>query len=263
MNAVEYLGSPVEKGEETVFPYRDPPTGVEARFVAYRPEYADEIGLAFEMDLPRPTYFAYEALPVSLCVAREERLGVEVLRPGGSAHYSAPSFEELLYEWRSANLLAIDADRSELYQGSAPVLEAMWEYALVRSDLERRYGRQKVQVPELYPVLHRRTREIGRMVDWEGLNPIAFGEVDWIRLLDPGAPLKDGGIYQAEELNAACKPLIRSVPQPVFHALFEKGRHSDELAERIAGLKRLTMRSFQRLEVDQIYDDEGWPQSLS
>lgn len=262
LGSVEHLGRPVEKGDDTVFPYSDPHTGVEARFVAYQAEYTDEVGLAFEMDLPRPTYFAYEVLPVALCVAREARLGVEILRAEGSQHYSAPSFEELLQEWRMANLLGIEARRADLYQGSAPVLEAMWEYALVRSDLERRYGRQKVQVPELYPVLHRKTREIGRMVDWDGLQPIAFGEVDWIRLLDPAAPLKDGAIYEAEELITASKPLIRSVPQPVFHALFEKARQSEELVERIAGLKKLSMRSFQRLEPAQIYDDEGWPQAV-
>jgi hypothetical protein len=255
--AIEYLDGGKADGEDTVYTYFNEDTNVGARFVAYKPEHGDEVGLAFEMELPRPTFCAFEALPAALCVAREKRLSVEVLTDRGSVFYEDPSFEELLQEWRKANARAVKGRGSALWQASAPVLEAMWEFALVRQDLARRYGRQRVEVPELYTVAHKKTRRVGRMVDWKGLDKVALGESDWIRLVDPPKPLVDGAIYPAEELTLACKPLVRTVPQPIFHYLCEKPKIAAELAARIGELKKMTLRSFEQVELHQLYDEEG------
>ena len=257
LSSVENL-QPCKKGRTgTRCPYFNKATGVEARFIAYEPEFGDEVGLAFEMDLPRPTFFALEALPVALCVAREKRLGIEVLSDDGSRYYETPSFEEILGEWRKANSLAVSTNGRTLQQGPAETLESMWEFAIVRQDLARRYGRGRVNVPELYPVLHKRSKTVGRMVDWDGLEKVALGESDWIRLIDPPKPLKNGAIYSTEELTTYCKPLVRTVPQPIFHFLCDKSKVKSELAERISELKSVTMRSFEKVELDRLYDDEG------
>jgi hypothetical protein len=259
LGAVEYLDGGKSDGEDTIYTYHNEDTHVKARFVAYAPEHGDEVGLAFEMELPTPTFCAFEALPAALCVAREKRLAVEILTEDGSVFYEDPSFEELLDEWRKANARAVQANGSPFCQGSAFLLEAMWEFALVRQDLARRYGRQRVEVPELYTVLHKKTKQVGRMVDWKGLDRVALGESDWIRLVDPPKPLVDGAIYPAEELTLACKPLVRTVPQPIFHYLCEKPKIASELAARIEPLKKMTMRSFDIVELDELFDEEGLP----
>lgn len=259
LSSVENL-QPCEEGKTGVrYPYYNEATGVEATFVGYRPEFGDEIGVAFEMKLPRPTFFALEALPAALCVAREKKLGVEILYKDGSQFYPSPSFEDLLNEWRKANELAVSKNGRSLQLGHAETLESMWEFAIVRQDLARRYGRGRVEVPELYPVLHKRSKTVGRMVDWENLDKVALGESDWIRLVNPPKPLKDGAIYNTEELTQVCKPLVRTVPQPIFHFLCDKSKIKSELAERIATLKSVTMRSFEILDLDQLYDEEGIP----
>ena len=259
LGAVEYLDGGKAKGDETVYTYHNEDTSVTARFVAYPPEHSDEVGLAFEMELPRPTFCAFEALPAALCVARDKRLSVEVLTDEGSVFYEDPSFEELLEEWRKANARAVAADDKAYCKGSAFLLEAMWEFALVRQDLARRYGRQRVDVPELYPVMLKKGKRVGRMVDWIGLGRVALGESDWIRLVDPPKPLVDGAIYPAEELTLACKPLVRTVPQPIFHYLCEKPKIASELAARIEPLKKMTMRSFETVELDELFDEQGLP----
>ena len=76
---------------------------MDACFVGYQPEFGDEVGLAFEMSLPRPTFFALEALPVALSVAREKKLSMEVLHEDGSCFFENPSFEDLLEEWKKLN----------------------------------------------------------------------------------------------------------------------------------------------------------------
>lgn len=257
LSTLENLAPAETKGKDTVFPYFNESTGVEARFVAYKPEHSDEVGLAFEMDVPRPTFFAFEALPAALCVARERRLQIEILGAEDSIVLERPSFEELLDEWRKVNEQGVEANGRPLTQGSAEILESMWEFSLVRKDLARRYGRSRVDVPPLYTVIQKRTGKVGRMVDWDGLSKVALGESDWIRLINPPEPLKDGGIYDTEELTLACKPLVRTVPQPIFHYLCEKPKIVDELVERISPLKKMTMRSFQLVELDQLFDEQG------
>lgn len=246
-----------DKGGETRLLYHNEATGVSARFVGYQPEFGDEIGLAFEMNLPRPTFFALEALPIALSIARERKLGIEVLLEDGSVFFQNPSFEELLDQWRLRNSDAVIGNGRSLCRGSAENLESMWEFAIVRHDLARRYGRGRVEVPGIYPVFYKKTKCVGRMVDWNGLDKVALGESDWVRLVDPPAPLKNGAVYPTEELTLACKPLVRTVPQPIFHYLCDKSKIQEELAQRIAALKPMTMRSFQVMELDQLYDEEG------
>ena len=257
LNSLDNIKGVSKDGDDVECLYVNDSTGVEARFVAYEPEFGDEVGLAFEMALPRPTFFALEALPAALSIAREKKLGVEVLRADGSKFYEKPSFEDLLSEWRAANSEAVSANGRVLRKGSAENLESMWEFSIVRQDLARRYGRGRVEVPELYTVMHKRSETVGRMVDWDGLEKVALGESDWVRLVDPPKPLKNGAIYDTEELTLACKPLVRTVPQPIFHYLCDKAKVMDELIERIAGLKSMTMRSFEPVSLDQLYDEEG------
>lgn len=257
LSSVENLGKPVNSGSETVYHYKNSATGVEARFICYEPENADEVGLAFEMDVPSPTFFAFEAIPAALCVAREMRFAIEILHEEDSVYLESPSFEEVLGEWKKANERGVKANGKSLAQGVAHVLESMWEFSIVRGELARRYGRSRVEVPELYVVLQKKTNRVGRMVDWEGLGKVALGESDWIRLMDPPEPLTHGAIYSTEELSLACKPLMRTVPQPIFHYLCEKQKRVDEIVERISELKKMSMRSFQVLKLDGIYDEDG------
>lgn len=257
LGALDYLDDGRQDGQDLVFSYFNEDTQVKARFIIYPAGHDDELGLAFELDLPCPTFCALEALPAALCLAREKELDVEVLRANGSVQYAKPSFEELLKEWQLANALAVNAKKAAYSRGEAIILEAMWEFSLVRSDLARRYGRLRVPVPPLYPVLHKRSGRVGRMVDWHGLDKVVLGESDWVRLVDPPKPLVNGAIYPAAELTLACKPLVRTVPQPIFHYLCEKNKIAGDLIGRIMPLKKSSMRSFQNLSLGQYYDEAG------
>ena len=245
-----------EKGSdgEISFDYESTETGVQFRFVRYQAEDEDEIGLAFELPCPRSSYYAQEALPVAILVARELNLAVDVLVKDGSELVENPSFEDLMDLWQAQNRDCID--ESKVFACPSDQLEAMWEFSLLRGDLSRRYGRNGVKIPAIGLLKEKRSGQVGRIADWEALSPVAFGELEWIRLIDPPKPLQNGSIYSAEELIAAAKPLIRAVPQPIFHHLFDKRAVRNELIERIEPLKRKTIRSFERLEIETVVDAE-------
>lgn len=255
LKTIPQIRSGKKDGNETVFPYRHEDTLVRFDFVRYSPGERDEVGLAFEMTLPRPTFFAQEALPVAILVARELKLSVDVLLGDGSQYVEKPTIEALMELWQERNLEAA-RESDQLFGCLADDLESMWEYSLLRGDLSRRYGRSGVKVPSVHLVREKRSGKVGRATDWEKLSPVVLGAVEWIRLVDPPKPLQADSYYAAEELVATLKPLVRTVPQPIFHHLCDKRGIRDELTERIGGLKRKTSRSFDILEIDQIVDQE-------
>ena len=105
------------------FRYLNLDTGVEACFRGYLTEVPDEVGLTFEMNLPRPGYFAHEALPLAVMVARELRL-IPGRTAGWPHRFASSSSEGLLTIWLEQNT------RPE--GGPAPAaradeLEAAWD----------------------------------------------------------------------------------------------------------------------------------------
>ncbi|MCA9791569.1 MAG: hypothetical protein KC910_07225 [Candidatus Eremiobacteraeota bacterium] len=250
---IENLAPPRRQGDEVHIVYRNVDTSVECRFVRYPPEHDDEIGLAFETEVPRPSFFALEVLPIAILVARELRLSMDLLTDQGSVFVEKPTIEELLSHWFDRNREAAQAGKA-IYQGRSEDLEAMWEFMLLRGDLARRYSRRGVNVPEVKLLVEKKTKKVGRYIEWDAAGPVAIGDIDWIKLVNPPDPLKDGSIYDAEEFFEATKPLVRAVPQPVYHHLCDKQSVTRELADAISDLKRRTDRSFGEIGFDQVID---------
>lgn len=253
LERVDYLSSPKKVGQETHFKYRNPDTQVTCRFIIYAPEDDEEAGLAFEMDLPRPRFFALEALPLAVLVARELRLRIDLLTSEEQHILENPTVEDLLDEWERCNREEVE-ELGSVPCGDANDLEAMWEFMMLRSDLVRRYGRRSVAVPPVKLLKLKKSDRALRYAEWKGLGLIALPDVDWVKLVNPPGPLKDDSFYPAEEFFPAVKPMVRDVPQPVYHHLCDRKGVEDELVDAIVGLKRKTARSFDFLDYDQITD---------
>lgn len=251
LKGISYLNSGKKLQGETVFSYRNPDTRVTCRFILYPSEDEEEVGLAFEMDLPRPRFFALEALPMAIQVARELRLGIDLLTSDTEQALTSPTVEDLLEEWERCN--REEADPS-IPCGDPNDLEAMWEFMMLRADLVRRYGRRSVAVPPVQLLRLKRTGQVFRCGEWRGLGPVAMADIDWVKLVDPPKPLKTDSYYPADAFFPAVKPMVRDVPQPVYHHLCDRDGMEEELVQAISMLKRVTSRSFEELDYDQVVD---------
>ncbi len=256
LEQLDHLSKPKKQEGETVFHYRNPDTRVSCRFVRYEPEEPDEVGLAFETELPRPTFFALEVLPMAILVARELRLAVDVLFQDNSELVEKPTVETLLDFWHQRNREAANQENG-LHQARCDNLESLWEFMMLRRDLARRYSRRGVKVPELGLLVEKRTGKVGRFADWKGLGPVALGDIDWVRLRNVPEPLEDNSYYEAETFFQAVKPMVRAVPQPVYHHLCDKDSVVDDLVEAITALKRKSSRSFDEIDFEQVVDFGG------
>ncbi len=233
------------------FRYLNPDTGVEACFRGYLAEEPGEVGLTFEMNLPRPGYYAHEALPLAVLVARELRLDTRPHGPDGPTGSPHPSKESLLAIWLEKNCQARQ-DRGPASACRADELEAAWEYLTLREELFWRYGRRGVAVPRVEFVRRRKTGEVLRMCRWAGLAPSIFPPVDLVYLEDPPPPLKDGRILSFSQISQAAHRWVRDVPQPIYHRTYLDAEPSEEFLAILAGLKTQTMRSYEPVAVEEL-----------
>jgi len=233
------------------FRYLNPDTGVEACFRGYLTEEPDEVGLTFEMNLPRPGYFAHEALPLAVLVARELRLDTRPHGPDGPTGSPHPSKEGLLAIWLEQNSQARQS-RGPAPSARAEELEAAWEYLTLREELFWRYGRRGVAVPRVEFVRRRKTGEVLRMCRWARLAPSIFPPVDLVYLEDPPPPLKDGRILSFNQISQAAHRWVRDVPQPIYHRTYLETEPSEEFLGILAAMKAQTMRSYEPVAVEEL-----------
>lgn len=236
-----------------LFRYRNPDTAVECVFVGYEADEHDEIGLAFRMPQPRPEYFAHEALPLAVQLARELRVDTVPHGPDADREPGPPTKENLFAVWMVSNAEA--RKRKGLSpRMSGEDLELAWEYLTLREDLERRYGRRGVVVPGIEYVQVKKTGEVLSLCRWNDLQPTVFPPVDLIYLNRPPSPLKTGKIISAEALSEVARRWVRDIAQPIFHRLYVEDRPPAELMEMLKDLKGTTMRSYDEVAVEDLED---------
>ena len=160
-----------------------------------------------------------------------------------------------MVRWQEANLEEIEFQEEDgypPYRFKAVDLEALWEYQLLRRELNRRGGSGRAQMAEACMWGNPDTLEVVRCSDWNKLSSIAFPEIDWVRLLYPPPPLKHGKIYAMDDLRAAVR--FREQAQPIFHLLYEASARHD-ITPVIADLKPVNAAGFKPLSYQEVVDE--------
>ena len=244
----------------SIYRYRNPDTQVACDFVTYGPD-RDYIGLSFEMELPRPLFFALETLPLVVSLSREFALNVEIVSPDNDLPACEPSFELLLHQWQVANrdeVVALEDDGEPLPRLDNQSLESMWEFMLLRSELARRYNRNHVAVPPVELVRDRDTGRVSRVVRWKRLSSSALADSDYCWLEDPPPPLREALVPSAVVREVA-KFAFRDLSQPVNHRLFDKVKLQSELAHALESVSMRPPSDFEVLAYREVVDRDLTP----
>jgi hypothetical protein len=142
-------------------------------------------GLSFNLNYNRPSYFAFEAMPIVEKLA--SRFGLGAANPQGNldGHESAivADSEMLVQSWANSNQRAI-LMMMEQPQASRPLSMPaaaslyLWRYGKSKEELERTCG-EGVFVPSLVPVQRKGETKAGRFTAYtEGL-PTIIPECEW------------------------------------------------------------------------------------
>ena len=263
LNSLESIRRKPQEDGSLVYQYHNPETEACCDFVV-RPLEAASSGrreggasLTCELVLPRPSFFALECLPLAVRVARELRMEVEVVSPPYDEDPFVPTVEDLMFRWQKANLEERDYLQStgrRLYLMGSTELEAVWEYALLRRDMARRYSRTRVQVPPVMFWGDKSTHRALRVAAWPRLAPSALPYSDLIRLESPPSPLKEGAVYNTLQLVSVAGSLLKSLVMPVQHYLYDKESLQKELIHMIGSLPRVDTSQFVRLTYADVMD---------
>jgi hypothetical protein len=183
--------------------YSNPKTGVyfSFDFEAKAPESPDDgpdipdgyfdSGLSFNLNYNRPSYFAFEAMPIVEKLA--SRFGLGAANPQGNldGHESGivADSEMLVQSWANSNQRAI-LMMMEQPQASRPLSMPaaaslyLWRYGKSKEELERTCG-EGVFVPSLVPVQRKGETKAGRFTAYtEGL-PTIIPECEWVCIVRP------------------------------------------------------------------------------
>lgn len=241
--------------------YRNSDTQVACDFVTYAPDQ-DYVGLSFEIELPRPLFFALETLPLVVAIAREFSLNVEIVSPDNEMPACEPSFELLLHQWQLANcdeVRALESNGELLPRLDNQALESMWEFMLLRPELARRYNRNHVAVPPVELVRELDTGKVYRVVRWKRLSASALADSDFCWLEDPPEPLNEGTFVPSSVLREVAKFAFRDLSQPVNHRLFDKAKLQAELVHALESAATRPGRDFELLRYREVIDRDLTP----
>jgi hypothetical protein len=258
---IQLEGVSAPRGGGAVYRYRNPDTQVACDFVTYEPDQ-DYAGLSFEIELPRPLFFALETLPLVVALSREFALHVEIVSPNNDMPACEPSFELLLHQWQLANrdeVQALERDGQILPRMENQALESMWEFMLLRPELARRYNRNQVAVPPVELVRERATGKVYRVVRWKRLSASALADSDYCWLDDPPEPLQNNALIPSAVLREVAKFAFRDLSQPVNHRLFDKAKLQGELVHALESVHLLPARDFEVLSYRQVVDRDLSP----
>ncbi|MBT9582376.1 hypothetical protein IV102_03435 [bacterium] len=259
LGQIEGIAAP--RAGQSVYRYRNLDTQVSCDFVSYEPDH-DCVGLSFEMELPRPLFFALETVPLVVQTAREFSLDVEIVSPDNDMPACEPSFEILLHQWQLANreeMEILEGEGRQIARLENQALEAMWEFMLLRGELARRYNRSHVCVPPVELVREKATGKVSRVVRWKRLSAAALADSDYCWLDEPPEPLRDGTLILSSVVREVAKFAFRDLSQPVNHRLFDKAKVQADLIKALRTAPGQPAEGFELLNYRDVVDRDLTP----
>ena len=192
-NGIEFF-----KRNDTQLWYSNPKTGVyfSFDFEAAAPESPDDgpdipdgyfdTGLSFNLNYNRPSYFAFEAMPIVEKIASEFGFGVANPQGDPDGHESAivADSEMLVQSWANSNKRAVlvmmeQPQSSRPLNMSAEASLYLWRYGKSKAELERTCG-EGVFVPSLVPVQRKGETKAGRFTVYTENLPTILPECEWV-----------------------------------------------------------------------------------
>jgi len=178
------------------FAYRNPDTGVHFTLNfetaagddsdSALPDGCFRTGIAFSLTYGRPTYFAFESMPLVEDLAQ----GFDLLVMDAQAQSARPgpcNVDELIRSWRDNNRRAVRTMATQglidsFYYLPEEKAELFWAYRSQRAGYAKQLG-DEVFVPEIFLFAPEDRRECVTTVSWNGYFPMIFPQVDYLVLV--------------------------------------------------------------------------------
>jgi hypothetical protein len=221
------------------------------------PDY-DDTGISINLNYARPSFFAYESMPIAADIA--VHFGLSVFDPQREKITSPPDVDELVASWKESNNFAVE---SYIKQGSSlPYMEhekatTWWTYMKNKQRLERQLT---CFVPKVF--LAKEDSTVATYLTWgEGVVQV-FPESDYLILMGfkdsrfgKTTELEPKGVLKYRDACAVLDPYFRSVDIGEIPSL--KMIHEEDVfsaREKVEELQRKPFVEFEPIQSDQFVD---------
>lgn len=213
------------EGEEWTATYQNETTGVYAVFYHTPPSDDDELkykgktGLYIAVNYLRPSFFAYEIMPIIEAICKEHHYNIVTeadFKPDTEIVPRECRSEELIEEWKEGNIFSIQA--FEAMKSLPPQMDyeksvKMWQYLRVKDDLEKRLEADDIFVPRMIVVKRHKSAPLETAVIWGDGVAMVFPPCDLIVM----QKVKSKGILgigRREEMGIVRYKTVFKVIQP-------------------------------------------------
>jgi hypothetical protein len=158
----------------------------EAKDSPIPPEFGDS-GLSFNLNYNRPSYFAYEAMPIVTDLSQTFGLSIFDSQGQGEPEVQQnPKTEELIHSWFVSNQNAIGTlhemgDPQAAMKMPLATSTYLWHYSLGKRKLQAKLG-DGIFVPSLVPLRKRGAGQIGTVIVCTVGIPMVIPQSDWVMI---------------------------------------------------------------------------------
>lgn len=269
------------EADAPVYYYENPVTGV--YFTLYFDELADgdvedtNPGIEFQspflsvnLNYIRPTFFALEAMPIAVDIARSLHLQLlDTQGPSGSTVVCSHA-DELIESWCRNNECAVRAfladgarsigEGSLQAVGTREQMTYWWRYARLKNGLEEALEAEDVFVPQIALLRANGSTAVERLVCWPDCILALIPETELLlirrqkrRLLGFGRRSEGGVVKFSEIADILGTDLVRAT-EPVPHYIYRQHESSQDVTKANAGLHMVRLDRYERLMPDSIVD---------
>jgi len=269
------------------FVFDDGNTGVHFTLRYNRPEKFDLTvgkfsfsGLCLEMELPKPSFFGYEAMKV----VAEVMKSLNLLAACSSHMSDTPeppqrfSYDELVALWLKANaqeVLDETEKQDELLYADRNKMLYWWRYTSERFRLQLKMKESNVEVPEITFYCRKNGNEAATVCEWIGMKKSVIPVVDYVvidrksrpasRRLQRSGPRTSSrltvgtknparGMAPFGEIIKALKGSYEQVDKPLPYIVFSKGLITVQMKRRLMDIDLIPASQFDLVGPDEIVD---------
>lgn len=236
-------------------------------------------GLCLEMDLPKASFFGYEAMRVVATVMKS----LNLLAACSSHMPDVPeppqrySYDKLVTLWQRANEQEVAeelAKRDNLYYADRNKLLYWWRYTSELRKLQTSMQKMEIEVPEIKLCYFKKSGQAVTVCDWPGTVRTVLPVVDYVLVErrsrgNPRSQSRGGskistripatrkmelGMVRFKDIMWVLKGFSRRVEDPLPYILYSRTYAPSTMRQKLQELKLINPTRFEPLTPDDVID---------
>jgi hypothetical protein len=234
-------------------------------------------GLCLEMDLPKPSFFGYEAMKVVEATMKSLNLLAAC-----SSHIPEPpqryNYDQLVGLWLRANEQEAKeeaaAGKNSYFYAEKNKLLYWWRYTMAHRELHAKMKKKNIAAPEITILADKEKGEAITVCEWRGTVKTVLPVVDYVflerrkpesrRLTRPGQRTSgrvtppsrkyEQGLAPFQDVLRAIRRYVVEVTEPLPYVVYSRSYAAAPMKQELQGIRLLSPKQFEPVTPDSVID---------